>query len=431
MTEILATADTAEPPSLDVRRAIEALRNGVPNRPAVRALGCGQDAVEERFRAGLAATLSGVEEGSQPQGLLVAGGFGTGKSHLLEYLQDLALTENFVCSRVVISKETPLYDPAKVYKAAVEAAEVPGQSGQAIQEIGVRLKQDSREYVELFEWANQESSKISSVFPATLLIHERLRSNPDAVEEIRNFWSGEPLAMKKIRDNLKEIKQASTFILKSFPARELARQRFAFAPRLMRGAGYSGWVLLIDEVELISRYPLLQRGRSYAELARWMSALQGEGHPAIFAVAAITDDFDLAVLKDKGDRDYVGPRLRAKGTAEADALAAAAEAGMRIIERSAVRLSPPNQTTLDMTYETLKRMHGGAYSWTPPDVSGVAQSSRRAMRSHVRRWINEWDLKRLYPQAEIHTEEETLNPSYDEDHDLDVLSTEVGDSPGE
>ena len=40
---------------------------------------------------------------------MIAGGFGAGKSHLLGYLQELALAENFIVSWVVISKETPLF----------------------------------------------------------------------------------------------------------------------------------------------------------------------------------------------------------------------------------------------------------------------------------------------------------------------------------
>ena len=56
-------------------------------------------------------------------GMLVAGDFGTGKSHLLGYLESQALAQNFVCSRVVVSKETPLFDMDKMYKAAVENGE--------------------------------------------------------------------------------------------------------------------------------------------------------------------------------------------------------------------------------------------------------------------------------------------------------------------
>ena len=50
---------------------------------------------------------------------------------------------------------------------------------------------------------------------------------------------------------------------------------------------------------------------------------------------------------------------------------------------------------------------------------------RRAMRSYVRRWINEWDLKRLYPGAEVHTEEQELHVDYGEDHVLEVGGDEA------
>jgi DNA replication protein DnaC len=95
------------------RRAIEALRNGVPNRDAVTVLGCNQPEIEDKFRQQLQKIKQAVANGGKNEGLLVAGDFGSGKSHLLEYLMHLALEQNFVCSKVVISKETPLFDPAK------------------------------------------------------------------------------------------------------------------------------------------------------------------------------------------------------------------------------------------------------------------------------------------------------------------------------
>ena len=52
-------------------------------------------------------------------------------------------------------------------------------------------------------------------------------------------------------------------------------QRFRFVPRLMAAAGYKGWIVLLDEVELIGRYSLLQRAKSYAEVARWVRGAEG------------------------------------------------------------------------------------------------------------------------------------------------------------
>jgi hypothetical protein len=85
-------------------RAIEALRAGVPNRDAVQALGLGsvQPDIEARFRQMLGEVQKGLSPETDPgmspdmspavtaDGMLVAGDFGAGKSHLLEYLQHVS-----------------------------------------------------------------------------------------------------------------------------------------------------------------------------------------------------------------------------------------------------------------------------------------------------------------------------------------------------
>src|SRR5262245_48031207 len=156
------------------RRAIEALRAGVPNRDAVLALGCEQLAIEEQFRAQLQAAKEGVQEGKQTGGVLIAGDFGAGKSHLLEYLQQVALAEHFVCSKVVISKETPLYDPTKLYRAAIRVATAPGRRGAALTEVVAQLDPRSAAYTELSAWAHGPGSALNSRFAATLFLFKRL-----------------------------------------------------------------------------------------------------------------------------------------------------------------------------------------------------------------------------------------------------------------
>jgi hypothetical protein len=413
----------ADHESIDYRRALEALRNGVPNRHAVSVLGSNQRKAERVFLDRLSSVATSAKEGKQVPGLLIAGGFGTGKSHLLDYFEHLAVSKNFVCSRVVISKETPLFDPAKMYLAAIDGAVVPSISGEAIREIALRLHPDSQRYAEFFQWANSPASGLSDLFTATLLLHERLNNDPELVDQITNFWSGERLAISRIRQGLKQINCSGMYSLKPVKVKILALQRFIFASRLILAAGYSGWVLLIDEVELVGRYSLLQRGRSYAELARWLGRVEGDVYPGLTAVAAITDDFGLAVLQEKSDRDIVAARLRGKETDEYVILAGRAETGMRLIEREALTLEPPDVSALTHTYQRLKEIHSKAYDWDPPEIPTAATSMTRRMRSYVRRWVNEWDLKRLYPGAELVTEEEQqISPTYEQDDSLEQPS---------
>ena len=100
------------------RRAIEALRSGVPaGAGAVTALGSGQPAIEDRFST----LIDGGDRRHRIRRAAPRWRVRLGQEPRLEHLAHLALHAGFaVTSRVVVSKETPLHDPAKVLRAAVE-----------------------------------------------------------------------------------------------------------------------------------------------------------------------------------------------------------------------------------------------------------------------------------------------------------------------
>jgi hypothetical protein len=382
---------------IHARRAIEALRAGVPNRDAVRLLSTHQPHVEARFRRQLGALAEDATAARATPGLLIAGDFGAGKSHLLEYLEDLALDERMVCSRVVISKETPLYDLARVFRAAVESLMVPGRRGSSLAEIASGLDPDSPEYVALTHWVSRPDVGLSSRFAATLFLYHEVK-DPENRNRLVSFWGGDPLNVSDTRSWLRELGERATYRLESVPARELALQRLLFLARLILAAGYGGWVVLFDEVELIGRYSFKQRARSYAELARWGGKLKSGGLPGLAATFAITTDFDAAVLQDRGDLERVPGKLRASGSDADIKLASQAEQGMRMIVREPVRLRGPDRPMLDRTREEVRALHARAFAWDPPELGTGEQLSTTRIRQYVRRWINEWDLKRLYPE---------------------------------
>ena len=401
--------------TLRFRRALEALRSGVPNRDAVAVLGCNQPEVEQEFSRLLSRIAESTSVTESGLGILVAGDFGTGKSHLLEYLENQALAANFVCSRVVISKETPLFNLEKVYKAAIDNGKVPWVTGQMIEEIAQKLDPRSDEYARFFSWANSEDNGLSRIFPATLMVHER-SSDLELLNEITWFWSGERIRLARVRDGLRSISQSHVYSFKGQPTRQLAPQRLRFALELIKGAGYRGWVVMMDEIELVAKYSLFQRARSYAELARWMGQVPDEAYPGLLVVGTVARDFAAKVLVEKEDRDKAAPRLRARQTDEYNIAAARAESGMRMIERDVRVLSEPDDTTLKTVYERLKDIYSQGYEWATPDINhGIARGGRRIMRSYVRRWINEWDLRRLYHDAQPEIEETEVSSDYKED----------------
>jgi len=413
---------------IQARRAIEALRAGVPNRDAVVELGSAYPDIEETFRQHLEeAKQVGVEPRS-PAGFLVAGNFGSGKSHLLEHLQQAALQDGFVVSKIVISKETPLHDPVKLYRAAVRSATVPGRVGAALPQIASELEFDRDDYVRLYHWA-QNPREIDQRFGATLFLYENARNNPELLDRIISFWGGDPIQVGEIRRELRQLGKASLYSINAIRTIDLAYQRFRFAAQLMMAAGYSGWVLLFDEVDLVARYSFLQRAKSYAQIARWTGRLTGESFPGITSVMAITSDYESMILEGKNDSEVIPGRLGASPRDSDHLIAVQAERGMRQIG-AAMRLASPSASVIDSTYERVRDIHGRAYDWEPPAVSSVIErTTSTRMREYVRSWINEWDLRRLFPDHTPQIEVNELKFSYDEDQDLEAPSESDVESP--
>lgn len=404
------------------RRAIEALRNGVPNRDAVMVLGCNQPEIQELFVRQIQTTKNAIIDGGKNEGMIVGGDFGTGKSHLLEYLAHIALQQGFVSSKIVISKETPFFDPAKLYRAAVASSIVPGKRGNAMTEIATAIDFSSRSYADLYQWIHQKAG-LNSRFAATLFLYERMQNDPELSNRIIRFWSGDRIGSGEIKRYLKACREPVTYRIENVSAKELALQAFKFAARLITAAGYSGWVLFIDEVELIGRYSLLQRAKSYAELARWMGRLDESNLVGLTAVLAITADFQSKILEENDDLEKVPGRLRARGTESDLLLASQAERGMRVIQSELVRLKAPDEETLNRTYEKVRSIHAEAYDWSPPPVGSVERLVSNRIRQYVKGWITEWDLKRL-DGGDVEIEVTALGPDYTEDKDLEVETEE-------
>ncbi len=404
------------------RRAIEALRSGVPNRDAVKILGCNQPQAEERFDKMLALATDVDNPPGDALGMLVTGGFGTGKSHLLTYLEDKALSEGFVCSRVTISKETPLYDLGKVFKSAVENGQVPGRRGQMMEELG-QVMEKSQRYPGFFAWANGAASDglLNQIFPATLSVHEYSR-DLELNTELERFWGGDRIKVKTVKDGLRQIGQLLNYTFRAPKAADLPPQRLRFVTELIKGAGYNGWVVLLDEIELVSHYTLLQRGRSYAELARWMGQTFSEVYPGLVVVGAVTDDFASAVISPDGqkkDEDNIVHKM--VSTARYRAIAPQAKTGMQLLVGECQPLGAPSDDDVRDVLEMLRQIYTEAYSWpaqsTQIKTSGVGYE--RTMRYKVRAAVNEWDLLRLYPGFRPEPVSTEFLHNYEEDSALE------------
>ncbi len=413
------------------RRAIEALRAGVPNRAAVRLMGATSQAISQQFDATLRAARASLSQDRPVDQAwqIVEGGFGSGKTHLLSYLQEQALQQNFVVSRLAISKETPLFDTEKLFISAIRAAMVPRKNDDAMTAILADLKPNTERFDLLEQWACDPKNGLSPLFPALLHLIPRSVATPEVLDQIARFFAGGKLALAQIRQWLRADGAHRLFALKPVRPADLAVQRLRFTPRLMAAAGHAGWCVLLDEVELIGRYSLLQRGRSYAELARWLGLDQGVAVPGLATVAALTDDFADRVISDRLDDEKAPSRLLAKGDRE---VARLAEVGVRALQQRDPlrRLTPPDRDALLDCLARTRRLYQKAYDWDPPEIQVGDVLASKSMRQYIKSWITEWDLLRLFgEQSEIDIDTDPPKPDYSENPDI-AVATEAPDEDG-
>ncbi|MGA3401220.1 MAG: BREX system ATP-binding domain-containing protein [Acetobacteraceae bacterium] len=411
--------------NLEARTAIEALRAGVPNRAAVRLMATAESGIEHAFDELLGAVWA---EGAAPRGLGIAGGFGTGKSHMLTYLGEVARTHNFVVSRVVVSKETPLADPARLFEAAMRSAALPGRNDDALAGALAALRAAPERFDALEAAVRASDSRLAPIFAAILFLLRRPTLSPETARRCERFLAGGRMASTVFRQALAGVGAPRMFDVKLPGTADLAAQRIRFAGLLFHHAGYAGWCLLLDEVELIGRYTPLQRGVAYAWLATWLGLEGAVPFPGVATVYAITDDFVAAVIEHRQDTERLSERLLLKGREQESLMAVAAIRHIEdVVQRH--RLPLPGLEELTRDCRRLREIYASAYDWPAPELTPGERTATRTMRQYIKAWITQWDMLRL-GDAGGAIFEETVRSNYDEDEGLGASHAAPDDEPG-
>lgn len=406
--------------NLEARTAIEALRAGVPNRAAVRLMGTAEPSLEQAFNEQLELAW---DKRPRP-GLGIAGGFGAGKSHFLFYLAEVARAKNFVVSHVVVSKETPLADTLRVFEAAVRAAVLPDRPDDAITGALTILRQSRDKMAALQAAVQQVGEALAPVFSALLFLLQRDTLPGSFARQLERFLAGGKIRSSDVRQALASVGEKRKFDLRLPVTAVLVEQRLQFLTMVLHAAGYAGWCLMFDEVELIGRYTPLRRAVAYARLTSWLGLEGARAMPGLVATYAITDDFVTAVIDERQDEVKLAARLREKERHHEGRLATTA---MRHIAQSVRtrRLRAPGSDELVHAGQRLNEIYREAYGWNPPPTASPERTATRTMRQYIKGWITEWDMRRLTGKGtRIVTEGITANYAEDE-----LISTPSADDP--
>jgi hypothetical protein len=404
------------------RSAIESLRSGVPSRHVAALLGTTQEAVKTRFDESLLALTE--NQGTQP--LIFAANFGTGKSHLLNYLRCVAEQQGFVTSYVVVSPEMPVGNAPVVLKAIAESSHAPGRMGKALSALAPDLSVTSPAFQRLREWAREAS--LSGRTQALLRIYEEYRADTELRAQILEDFEGKTLPIGVIRYRLHEMKEAAAYdlttpkVARAVLLRQQARERIQLLSQFYRACGCKGWVILFDEVELLAKFSANQRSLAYQELGWWAESAEQEGSgivPVFAFVEAFVNEVLLGGKRDAQKFAFSGASL------ETDEREARITRGIEVLKRPMFLTSSLEQEE-EIKYR-IKGIYEQAYGIRVPNLL-PQKDVRTTIRSDIRRWITLWDFHRHDPTYIPQVEMEDLAFDQSEEFAEEIITADESEA---
>jgi hypothetical protein len=349
---------------------LEHLRGGVPLPPRVAPWVFGRTGVLTRL-ADLLDTVAA--KGSRSYAL--AANYGDGKTHTMRALWHQASLRNFAVSTLALTRETPLERLDRIYPKLIADTYLPGSAQPGIARLLADLDADSAEARQLLDWAHAELHPKLHAVLRNLLEGQSTEATEALLQDLERLDLGVADLQRIHRGNFHEPLKLTRFS----PQRDV-RDYLRLVDHLLRLRGYAGWVILIDEAELIGRLGRGGRARSYANIGR----LGGDGMGArhLLTVFAVASNFYTDVLQRRRDDQLAPDWLERRGDAEG---AAACRRGIAILQEAEVLhpLQPANWVQL---LQQVLDAHEAAYEWS----SGL---SPEAFWEAVRQITTEMDTK--------------------------------------
>lgn len=364
------------------RRIVETLRAGVPSREVSSVLMEGQRSVLNRARADL---IRAADGGSAS--LILSGQYGEGKSHLLSAIDNIAREQGFAVSSIVLSKETPLSRINKVYEAAAHAVTGEGLSRAGFEDILRRLHPSADETIDVAQYTEKNlHPKISYVFQNYLEEGAIL-----TLAQLYDDLAGASMTMSDLRAIHRRHFHEAMRMPRRFLIQQDTPDYFRFLSFLLRRVGYKGWVILMDEAELIAKLGIGSRAQAYVNLAILLGLHRSQSPLAgVYVVLALARPFVQEVLLDRNDR-YEGrgdlkrvPQWLTDPRRNRAEDKAPAEAVMQSLEHS-ISLEPLTEANIEAILTRIEECHNLAYRWDGKLDRQLVKDRARAQASNPTR----------------------------------------------
>ena len=385
----------------EARHVIEALRSGIPSR----AVGQYFSEARPKVMKEISDRLDKVCEQGKSNGMIISGKYGEGKTHLLNTVFNLAHSNNMVVSYLSLSKETPLDKLYLVYQKLIQNTYLPKRQQPGFMHELEKVSANSPVANEMLLYAAKqlETDKLYYLFRSYLntedsdekfLLQADLEGDFIANVPLKKIYTrifGQPV---KYNTNFTKTKHCGDY--------------FAFMSHLFLQMGYHGWVILIDETELMGRLGKKARLNAYRNIAHFL--LPAERLEAVFSIFALSASYVEDVIEAKHEYEnlaMVYPEEQEPAKTVMDLLV------------KAPQLLPLTKDEIQEILRKIQDFHGRAYEWTPnlsiDSLEAATQSGGYLLRTKIRAAIEFLDQLYQYGKAGKTTINELGEETFTED----------------
>jgi len=377
---------------------VESLRAGIPTRASTRELPDLRASLTKLIKQ----DLEQLAHGNTSQGRLIWGAYGQGKTHTLTTVEHVALELGFAVSRVSLSREVSCHHLFNFYGRVASALRTPNS-----QMLGIQRSLDQKVSSDLPDSRIQDTDRYIHPLPAFVL-EDYFYSTGEEQDLLYGDLMGTRLTvpdLKQIHRNCRG-EPLPKFEL-TFAVKKHASAYFGVMADAIVWCGYKGWVILIDEVELIGRLGKVGRLDAYRNL-NWLLNWSGTMPYPIYTVGVVASSLknDVWFSSDstrhaKNDRSQI-PELAAQKFGPND------QVEMKkffdtAIGKQCPTTEPLSQPELSNLLESLVERHQIAYGWQAQlDVHNLIQQiGNQPVRTHIRAALEALDIDYIYKEIII------------------------------
>lgn len=382
----------------EARHVIEALRSGIPSR----AVGAYFSSARPKIMREIRERMDSISKSGKSGGIVVSGKYGEGKTHLLNTIFTVAHENHMVVSYLSLSKETPMDKLYLLYQKIIGNTYLPGHQQPGFMQVLENMTPNNPLASEMIAFSAKqlETDKLYYLLRAYL--------NTEDVEEkflLQADMEGDFMANAPLKKIYRRIFNHPVKYNVNFSKTKHCQDYFTFMSHLFKQMGYNGWVILVDEAELVGRLGKKARLNAYRNMARFL--LPNAELESVFSMFALSSSYIEDVIEGKHDYE----NLQELFPEDQEPMHTVLDILVR-----APQLHPLTQAEFQEVLGRLKDFHEKAYQWeshiSVEILEKATQSGGYLLRTKIRAAIEYLDQMYQYGECQDTAITDLMEESY-------------------